>query len=280
VHFLSDRRENTFISVNCAAIPENLLESELFGYEKGAFTGAVGNKKGKFELADKGTLFLDEIGEMPIQLQSKILRAIQEKEIEPLGSEKSLKIDIRIIAATNKNLKKLVDEGKFRADLYFRLNVINVHMPALRDRMDDMPLLVDFFIKRYNDLYKKQIVGLDKPAQDIMHAYDWPGNIRELENVIERAVIMAKGNLIDASLMPDSINKAKNADEGFNIKAYIKSEARKKTDGTVYKEVIGELEKSLIEEMLIETGNNKLRTSQKLGINRNTLKAKMKDYGL
>src|ERR1035437_4631775 len=280
VHLLSDRRDNKFISVNCAAIPENLLESELFGYEKGAFTGAVGSKKGKFELADKGTLFLDEIGDMPLQLQSKILRAIQEKEIEPLGSEKTLKVDIRILAATNRDLKKLVDEGKFRADLYFRLNVINVHMPSLNERKDDMPLLVDFFIKRYNDLYKKQIAGMDKPAEEIMNSYDWPGNIRELENVIERAVIMAKGNIIDVSLLPDSINPAKNRDEGFNIMAYIKSEMRKKADGSIYKEVIGDLEKWLIEELLVETGNNKLKTSQKLGINRNTLKAKMRDYGL
>jgi Nif-specific regulatory protein len=280
LHFLSDRRDNKFISVNCAAIPENLLESELFGYEKGAFTGAVGNKKGKFDLADKGTLFLDEIGEMPLQLQSKILRALQEKEIEPLGSEKPIKIDIRIIAATNKELKKLVDEGKFRADLYFRLNVINVHMPALRERKDDIPLLVDFFIKRYNEAYKKQVVGIDSSVEDIFNGYEWPGNIRELENVIERAVIMSKGSLIDVSLVPDAINPAKNKDEGFNIKNYIKLEAKKKTEGGIYKGVIGELEKWLIEEMLVETGNNKLQTALKLGINRNTLKSKMKEHGI
>ncbi|MEI7542531.1 MAG: sigma 54-interacting transcriptional regulator [bacterium] len=280
VHFLSDRRDNKFISVNCSAIPENLIESELFGYEKGAFTGAVGNKKGKFELADKGTLFLDEIGEMPLQLQSKILRAIQEKEIEPLGSEKSIKVDIRIIAATNKDLKNLVAEGKFRADLYFRLNVINVHMPALRERKDDLPLLVDFFIKRYNDVYKKQVAGMDKAAEEIVNTYAWPGNIRELENVIERAVIMSKGSIIDASLFPDNINPSQNKDEGFNINEYIKTEARKKIDGSIYKEVIGALEKRLIEDLLVETGNNKVKTSQKLGINRNTLKAKMRDYGL
>lgn len=280
VHFLSDRRDNKFISVNCSAIPENLIESELFGYEKGAFTGAVGNKKGKFELADKGTLFLDEIGEMPLQLQSKILRAIQEKEIEPLGSEKSIKVDIRIIAATNKNLKNLVAEGKFRADLYFRLNVINVHMPALRERKDDLPLLVDFFIKRYNDVYNKQVVGMDKAAEEIVSTYEWPGNIRELENVIERAVIMSKGSIIDASLLPDNVNPSLNKDEGFNINEYLKTEAKKKMDGSIYKEVIGALEKRLIEDLLVETGNNKVKTSQKLGINRNTLKAKMRDYGI
>jgi Nif-specific regulatory protein len=280
VHFLSDRRENKFISVNSAAIPENLLESELFGYEKGAFTGAIGNKKGKFELADRGTIFLDEIGEMPLHLQSKILRALQEKEIEPLGSEKSTKVDIRIIAATNRDLKKMVDEKKFRADLYFRLNVITVHMPALRERKDDIPLLVDFFIKRYNELYGKQVASIDSAVEEIFMNYEWPGNIRELENVIERAVIMAKGNLIDISLIPDAINPAKSKDDGFNIKNYMKIESKKKASGTIYKEVIGELEKWLIEEMLVETGNNKLKTAQKLGINRNTLKSKMKEYGI
>jgi Nif-specific regulatory protein len=280
VHFLSDRRENKFISVNSAAIPENLLESELFGYEKGAFTGAIGNKKGKFELADRGTIFLDEIGEMPLQLQSKILRALQEKEIEPLGSEKSTKIDIRIIAATNRDLKKMVDEKKFRADLYFRLNVITLHMPALRERKDDIPLLVDFFIKRYNELYGKQVASIDSAVEEIFMNYEWPGNIRELENVIERAVIMAKGNLIDSSLIPDAINPAKSKDDGFNIKNYMKIESKKKASGTIYKEVIGELEKWLIEEMLVDTGNNKLKTAQKLGINRNTLKSKMKEYGI
>jgi Nif-specific regulatory protein len=281
LHFLSDRRDNKFISVNCAAIPENLLESELFGYEKGAFTGAVGNKKGKFELADGGTLFLDEIGEMPMQLQSKILRAIQEKEIEPLGGVETVKVDIRVIAATNKDLKKLVDEGRFRADLYFRLDVINVHMPPLRDRKDDIPLLVDFFIKRYNDAYKKQIVGIDETVANIFNGYEWPGNIRELENVIECAVIMSKGSLIDISLIPDGINPAKNnKDEGFDIKNYIKTEAKINSEGNIYKGVIGGLEKYLIEEMLIETGNNKLQTALKLGINRNTLKSKMKEYGI
>jgi Nif-specific regulatory protein len=280
VHFLSDRRENKFISVNCAAIPENLLESELFGYEKGAFTGAVGNKKGKFELADRGTLFLDEIAEMPLQLQSKILRALQEKEIEPLGSEKTTKVDIRILAATNKDLKKQVDEGKFRADLYFRLNVISVHMPPLRERTDDMPLLVDFFIKRYNEVYNKQVAGIDNAVEDIFTRYQWPGNIRELENVIERAIIMAKGNLIDISLIPDAINPAKNKDEGFSIRNYVKIESKKQSDGNIYKEVIGAIEKALIEELLVETGNNKLQTAGKLGINRNTLKSKMKEYGI
>jgi DNA-binding NtrC family response regulator len=174
----------------------------------------------------------------------------------------------------------MVDEKKFRADLYFRLNVITLHMPALRERKDDIPLLVDFFIKRYNELYGKQVASIDSAVEEIFMNYEWPGNIRELENVIERAVIMAKGNLIDSSLIPDAINPAKSKDDGFNIKNYMKIESKKKASGTIYKEVIGELEKWLIEEMLVDTGNNKLKTAQKLGINRNTLKSKMKEYGI
>jgi Nif-specific regulatory protein len=279
VHFLSDRADKKFISVNCAAIPENLLESELFGFEKGAFTGAVGNKKGKFEIADTGTLFLDEIGEMPLHLQSKLLRAIQEKEIEPLGSERTIKVDIRIIAATNRNLEKLSAEGKFRSDLYFRLNVINLTLPSLRERKDDIPLLVDFFIKKFNKVYNKTIIGIDKKVEDAFMSYDWPGNIRELENTMERATIMSKGNLVDISLIPDSINPDKRGrEEGFNIKSYILDEIKKSHETEIYNDVIGKLDKILIEEMLIETGYNKSRTAEMLGINRNTLKSKIKEY--
>jgi len=281
VHFLSDRADKKFISVNCAAIPENLLESELFGYEKGAFTGASANKRGKFEIADGGTLFLDEIGEMPLHLQSKILRAIQEKEIEPLGSEKTLKVDIRIITATNRDLKKMSEEGKFRSDLYFRLNVINLELPPLRDRKDDIPLLVDFFIKRFNKMYSKNLAGIDKKTEDAFLSYEWPGNIRELENVVERASIMATGNLIDISLIPDGINPAtKGKKEGFGIKDYISAEVKRAGDEGIYDKVVGKLEKILIEEMLIKTNYNKSKAADELGINRNTLKSKMKDYGL
>jgi Nif-specific regulatory protein len=279
VHFLSDRADRKFISVNCAAIPENLLESELFGFEKGAFTGAIGNKKGKFEIADTGTLFLDEIGEMPLHLQSKLLRAIQEKEIEPLGSEHTIKVDIRIIAATNRNLEKLSAEGKFRSDLYFRLNVINLTLPSLRERKDDIPLLVDFFIKKFNKVYNKTIIGIDKKVEDAFMSHDWPGNIRELENTMERATIMSQGNLVDISLIPDSINPDKRGrEEGFNIKSYILDEIKKSHESEIYSDVIGKLDKILIEEMLIETGYNKSRTAEMLGINRNTLKSKIKEY--
>jgi Nif-specific regulatory protein len=280
-HFLSDRRDKKFISVNCAAIPENLLESELFGYSKGAFTGASGDKKGKFELADNGTLFLDEIAEMPMHLQTKILRALQEKEIEPLGSEKTIKIDIRVIAATNRDLEKMVSEEKFRADLYFRLNVINLKLPPLRERRDDIPLLADFFIKRYNELYKKNIAGILKDVEDLFMEYAWPGNVRELENVMERAVIMSQGNMIDLSLVPDSIKKIKAAQpEGFDIKNYLIGEIRDKKDTGFVSAIIADIEKILLEEVLINTNNNKSRAAQIMGINRNTLKAKMRQYNI
>jgi Nif-specific regulatory protein len=280
-HFLSDRRDNKFISVNCAAIPENLLESELFGYSKGAFTGASGDKKGKFELADNGTLFLDEIAEMPMHLQTKILRALQEKEIEPLGSEKTIKIDIRVIAATNRDLEQMISDNKFRADLYFRLNVINLKLPPLRERRDDIPLLVDSFIKRYNELYKKNIAGILKDVEDLFMEYGWPGNIRELENVMERAVIMAQSNMIDLSLVPDSMKKIKTFQPaGFDIKNYLMGEIKDKKDTGHVPAIIAEIEKIVLEEVLINTNNNKSRAAQIMGINRNTLKAKMRQYNI
>ncbi|MCX7698228.1 MAG: sigma 54-interacting transcriptional regulator, partial [Candidatus Goldbacteria bacterium] len=280
IHFLSDRRDKKFVSVNCAAIPTNLLESELFGYYKGAFTGAIANKKGKFELADGGTLFLDEIGEMDLHLQSKILRAIQEKEIEPLGGEKTIKVDFRIIAATNRNLEYMVEEGKFRSDLFFRLNVINLYLPPLRERKDDIPLLTEYFIKKYSEIYNKKIIGINKEVEELFYKYSWPGNIRELENTIECAVIMTQANIIDASLIPQNIKENKEKqEEKFDLNTFIKEEINKNL-GTenLFEKVIGIFEKILIEEMLVKTGNNKLKAAKLLGINRNTLKAMMKKY--
>ncbi len=282
IHFLSDRRDKKFVSVNCAAIPANLLESELFGYYKGAFTGAVTNKKGKFELADGGTLFLDEIGEMDLLLQAKILRAIQEKEIEPLGSEKTIKVDIRIIAATNKDLEELVNLGKFRSDLFFRLNVINLRLPSLRERKDDIPLLTEYFIKKYSEIYNKKIIGINKEVEELFYRYSWPGNIRELENTIERAVIMTQSNLIDASLIPKNIieNKSK-YEEKFDLNNFIKEEMEKRANSDdLFENLKGIFEKIIIEEMLIKTGNNKLKAAKLLGINRNTLKAMMRKYNI
>ena len=197
IHNLSSRKDKPFVKVNCAALPSTLIESELFGHEKGSFTGAIEKRTGKFEQANKGTIFLDEIGEMPIELQVKLLRVLQEKEIERIGSKAPLKVDVRIIAATNRNLEKEVAEGRFRLDLYYRLNVFPITLPALRDRMEDLPLLASHFINYFSRKAGKKITGLSDKTQKIMMNYNWPGNIRELEHLIERSVLLAKGTIIE-----------------------------------------------------------------------------------
>jgi Nif-specific regulatory protein len=199
IHFLSGRKEKPFITINCSAIPETLLEAELFGYEKGAFTGAYTSKKGKFEIANGGTVFLDEIGDMPLSLQPKILRVLQDKEIEKLGSERSIKIDVRIISATNKDLWDLVQKGNFREDLYYRLSVVPIHIPPLRERKEDIPVLIDHFLNLFNQRYNKN-VRIDAKALEIMMEYPWPGNIRELENTIERLIILKDGIIREKDL--------------------------------------------------------------------------------
>jgi two-component system, NtrC family, response regulator AtoC len=193
IHFHSPQRENPLVKVNCAALPENLLESELFGHVRGAFTGALNNKKGKFALADGGSIFLDEIGTMAPPLQSKLLRVLQEREFEPLGSERSHKVDVRVIAATNRDIRQMVSAGQFQEDLYYRLNVIPIHMPPLRERREDIPLLVDHFVRKHAQRAGKRIDGLEPGVLDALQAADWPGNVRELENTVERAVVLSPG---------------------------------------------------------------------------------------
>ncbi len=208
VHNLSERRNSAFICVNCAAIPETLFESEMFGHEKGAFTGAVSSRKGKFELAKDGTLFLDELGEVPLSVQPKLLRAIQDNTIERVGGQTTVRLNLRIICATNKNLRKEVEEGKFRSDLYFRINVFPVELPPLRKRVDDIPLLARYFIAKFSRKYNKKITKLQKKDMDRLTQYHWPGNIRELENVIERAVITANSNKIKITeVLPEEEEK-------------------------------------------------------------------------
>ena len=203
IHNLSPRKKQPLIKINCAALPANLIESELFGHEKGAFTGATERRIGKFELADKGTLFLDEIGELPLELQSKLLRVLQEKEIERVGGRMPIKVDVRIIAATNRNLEKEVGEGRFRLDLYYRLNIFPIQIPALRDRLDDLPMLIDHFIEQYNKKSGKKITGVSAKVLQQFMAYSWPGNIRELENLIERSILLAKESIIKEVTMPN-----------------------------------------------------------------------------
>lgn len=265
IHFQGNRKNKNFEVVNCAAIPSNLLESELFGYRKGAFTGAVQNKKGKFESAHEGTIFLDEIGEMDLTLQSKLLRVIQEKEITPLGSNHKQKIDVRIIAATNKNLEKAVEENEFREDLFYRLNVITIKLPPLRERKEDIPLLVNHFINKYNKNFNKNVKGIDSKALKMLENYDYKGNVRELENIIERAVALTNHNTISCSDLSKKVLNTQNFPEHDIIPIYIGEDLKT-------------IEKKVILETLKKNKNNKRKTAKILGITERTLRNKLKEY--
>jgi two-component system response regulator HydG len=267
IHENSLRYDKTFIKINCAALPENLLESELFGHKKGAFTGAESNKKGRFHLADKGSIFLDEITEMSLTTQVKLLRVLQEREFDPLGSIETIKVDTRIIAVTNKDLETAVKEGKFREDLYFRMNVINVKVPPLRDRKEDIPVLADFFLKKYSEKNQILIKGFVPKSMDLLMRYNWPGNVRELENVIERAVIMSRGEMITAAEFPDVFRELDvNADDKVNWLPSGKS--------------LKEIEKQMILQTLEESDGNRTHAADILGISRRTLQIKLKEYGI
>jgi transcriptional regulator with PAS, ATPase and Fis domain len=257
IHNASNRRKEPFLKVNCSAIPAELAEAELFGYEDGAFTGARKNgKPGKFELADGGTIFLDEIGDMPLVLQSKLLRVIQEKEIERVGAVKTLKIDVRIIAATNKDLKRLIVEGKFREDLYFRINVVELLIPPLRERKPDIPVLADYFIKKYNNLFSKRVEGMTKAVLDALVDYNWPGNIRELENIIERMLNYIESGLIGIQDVPEEIRKAEKT-------------------SAITGHSLANIEQKAIQAALIEADGNKSKAARLLGISRSKLYEKL-----
>jgi len=277
IHYNSPRADKPFIKINCAAIPEELLESELFGYEKGAFTGANTTKKGKFELANGGTMFLDEIGDMPLSLQAKLLRVLQEKEIERLGGSKPIKIDVRIVAATNKNLKKMVYEGTFREDLYYRLNVINIHIPPLRERKEDIPLLVYYFLDKFNKMYGKNLKISDK-LMNILLNYHWPGNVRQLQNTIERMVILAKGNILTEQDLPADIRnqivefKELETPSGGTILLNKENVKLPKT--------VEELEREAIIKALEETNYIIKRAAEKLGMTPRQVRYRMEKYNI
>ena len=283
LHRGSSRRDKPLIKVNCAAIPKDLVESELFGYERGAFTGAVGSKPGRFELADGGTLFLDEIGEVPVEMQVKLLRALQESEFERVGGIKTLRVDVRLIAATNRDLKALIADGRFREDLFYRLAVVPIALPPLRERREDIPLLVRHFIEKYDQRLGKRVEGIEDEALQLLCGYAWPGNIRELENLMERSVLFADGTLIQANALPDSLRE-RGPQPPVPIAAMGPLGAIAAPSGASMKEIVrqaqAELERELITRALEETGGNVTRAAKRLQISRKSLQVKMKELGL
>ncbi len=283
LHRGSSRRDKPLIKVNCAAIPKDLVESELFGYEKGAFTGAVGSKPGRFELADGGTLFLDEIGEIPVEMQVKLLRALQESEFERVGGIKTLRVDVRLIAATNRDLKTLIGEGRFREDLYYRLAVVPVSLPPLRERRGDIPALVEHFIAKYDRRLGKRVERVDDEAMQMLLAYSWPGNIRELENLMERSVLFADGPVIHGSSLPDALRERASG-PAVPIAAVGPLGAIAAPSGASMKEIVrqaqAELERELISRAREETAGNVTRAAQRLQISRKALQVTLKELGL
>jgi two-component system, NtrC family, response regulator AtoC len=268
LHAQSDRASGPFVAINCAAIPENLLESELFGHEKGAFTGAIGRRIGRFERANRGTLFLDEIGDMSLALQSKILRALQEREIERVGSEGVVPIDVRIIAATNRDLAEAVREERFREDLYYRLSVVNVKLPPLRERGSDLDLLTEFFASQYIRQHGRPIRCIAEVVFDTLRAYRWPGNVRQLRNVIERAVVMADSTVLLPEHLPPEILQG----------ALDGADQMMEQEGELC--TLEEMERRMIRRALRVAGNNHTLAAERLGIHRNTLRRKLIQYGM
>ena len=273
IHYNSPRKNNPLIKINCAAIAETLMESELFGHERGAFTGAAITKPGKIELAHKGTLFLDEVGEIPRDMQVKLLRVIQEQEFERVGGLRTIKVDVRIIAATNKNLLQSVQAGDFREDLYYRLNVFPIVVPPLRDRKDDILPLVDYFIEKFNKKLELA-VDIDGEVKEMLLRYDWPGNIRELENLIERMLLLAQNNLVTVRELPDEFKAA------LEKSTSLQAGEDKKPFKDVMRSQMENVEKQMIVKYLEESGGNVTKTAQLLGLSRKGLQLKMIKYDL
>ncbi len=269
IHYNGIRKDKPMVAVNCGGLPENLLESELFGYAKGAFTDAGKDKKGIFQEATGGTFFLDEIGELPLSLQVKLLRVLQDEMVRPLGSAEAVKVDVRIIAATAANLAEAVQEGTFRDDLFYRINVLHIEVPPLRDRKEDIPLLVNHFMEKFDKRLRKEITEIQPEALRALMAYPWPGNVRELENVIERTMVLTERSHIHVSELPDKIRGT----QASVVPPWPSQETSLKANTMV-------LEKALIERALRETDNNRTRAAKLLGISHPTLLSKMKIYGI
>jgi Nif-specific regulatory protein len=289
VHYNSNRASGPLIKVNCGALPETLLESELFGHVKGAFTGAIESRKGRFEMADGGTLFLDEVAEMSPRLQVKLLRVLQEKEFEPVGGAQTVRVDVRVVAATSKDLKQEIQKGRFREDLYYRLNVIPIHLPPLRERRDDIPLLVHYFMDKYNKLNDKKVSRISQKVLDLLIEYPWPGNVRELENCIERGIVMSPGNVLSADFLPEeivSLNHRRTA----KLRNHSENDSDIRRAALSFCETIPDLSQaretihSAIEETIIRKALaqkiSKRKAAEQLHMSRMTLRKKMREYGI
>jgi two-component system NtrC family response regulator len=264
IHYASPRSSRPLIKVNCAALPETLLESELFGHERGAFTGAVETRKGRFEVADGGTLFLDEIGDLPLHLQAKLLRVLQEKEFERVGSSRSIRVNVRILSATHRDIENLIKEGRFREDLYYRLNVVTLTVPALRERRQDLPLLIDHFVRVFAGKNSKKVLGLTGAAREALLRYDYPGNVRELENIIERAVVLTRDDIIGTADLP----------------LLTRESQPEKIGESSLPAVVEGIERQMIRAALARAGGVQTRAAEALGISERVLRYKMDKYGL
>jgi len=282
IHRYSDRSDKPFIAINCAAIPDSLLESELFGFEKGSFTDASHMKEGKFEMADKGTLFLDEVADMSLTLQAKLLRVLQEGTFERLGSNTVIKVNVRVISATNKNLENAISAKSFREDLYYRLKVITITLPPLRVHPEDIPLLTNYFLSRHCQEMKKPLVTVPPETMEGLLKYSWPGNVRELENLLKRALLLSKSNVITPDLISAEINSTASVIPGISSKnpASLVPENLEEYEGKLFKHVIDQVEKELIEKALAHSKGNQVRTAKLLGISRAMLHERMEKFGL
>ena len=289
IHQLSFRNGGPFVKVNCGALSENLLESELFGHVRGSFTGAVDNRTGRFEAAHGGTIFLDEINSTSLTLQVKLLRVLQQREFEKVGDTKTIQVDTRVIAAANCDLMEEVGNGTFREDLYWRLNVIPIYIPPLRDRKEDVPELVTHFLQIYNEENDRYVVHIQREAMETMQNYDWPGNVRELQNYIERAVVMADGDELTMELLPDEV-KSRKPTRGRLRKADLETLTFEVVqqglgdsgpqEDNLHAKIVNRVERELIAQVMVECNNVQTKAATKLGINRNTLHKKLKEYGL
>ncbi|MGQ9562967.1 MAG: sigma-54 interaction domain-containing protein [Thermogutta sp.] len=288
IHQLSSRRSGPFICVNCGALPEGLLESELFGHVRGAFTGAVENRAGRFEAAHTGTIFLDEIDSTTFKLQVKLLRVLQQHEFERVGDTRTIHVDVRVIAASNRDLAEEVENGRFREDLYYRLNVVTVYLPPLRERREDIPELVGYFLRIYNEKNRRYVPFVHPKAMEALKNYDWPGNVRELQNYIERAVILAPGDEVTCDLLPDVIFGQRSPRIGYRRKNLEKlardlvaaALAQFPPEHTqLYQEVVGRVEKELVHQVLTQCDEVQIKAAARLGLNRNTLRKKLKEWG-